>query len=247
VRLALAGVALGASLALTACGSVSLDPVARAADKTVNQGSGHVTLTASIGSGAEVVQLSGDGDFQTKPALGAMTMTVRGSGIDSTMDEVLSGSTIYMRSPLFASALPAGKSWLSVDLQRFGKRFGIDFNQLAQQSPADALESLKKNASVTKVGAETIDGTPTTHYRALVDVSRLSPKLQQATDLKTLPVDVWIDDSGLVRRLSESYTVSESGRSLPTTLRMLFSNYGEPVDVQVPSADETLDMTKLGG
>jgi LppX_LprAFG lipoprotein len=243
--LALAAVAL----ALTACGDVSLDPVAKAATTTVAKNTEHVTFTGNAAVGGQKIQMTGNGDFQTSPALGSMSLTLSGSGVNSTMDEVTHGTMIYLRSPLFTSNLPQGKSWLSLDLQKAAAKLGLNMSQFTQQSPTDTLQALEKAGSVTKVGTDVIDGTPTTHYRATIDLSKASngAKLEQLTHLKTVPVDVWIDSENLLRRVSESYSMTASGQQVSTRMNMLFSNYGEPVNVTVPSATDTIDMTTLGG
>lgn len=165
-----------------------------------------------------------------------------------TMDEVLSGSTIYMSSPLFTKSLPQGKHWLSLDLERADK-LGMNFNAYAQQSPADTLEALRKAGSVKKVGEETIDGRPTTHYRATVDYSKIpnGAKVQELTKLKAAPIDVWIGSDRLPRRMRVTYSTNAAGSVVSASMTMDFSNYGEPVHVQVPAANDTIDFTKLGG
>jgi LppX/LprAFG-like lipoprotein len=246
---ALAAAALAGTLSLTACGATSAvsTPVAQAATKTADKGSEHVTYSGTVSVAGQTMHMTGKGDFQNTPVLGAVSMTMKGDGQDTSVDAVMQGSTIYMRSPLFAKALPSGKSWLSLDLQKAGKQFGVDVSQFAQQSPTDVLTALEKTGTVTKVGDETLGGEQTTHYHALIDVSRISARLSSAMRVKTIPVDVWIGGDGLVRRITESVTAAAAGQTAATSMTTDFSNYGEQVNVQVPSADETLDMTKLGG
>lgn len=217
------------ALPLSACGSSS-DPVAKAATKATAAGSEHIVLTGTATTGGETVRMSGAGDFQSTPKLGAMHMSVQVQGKRIAMDEVLRGWTVYMRSPLFASVLPAGKTWGAVDLRKAGKRFGVDTSQYAQQDPTDILGALRQAGSVKKVGSATVDGVDTTHYRATVHLAKVAG---------AVPIDVWIDNDDLVRRMKTSYA--------STSMQMDFSKYGEPVSVQVPSANDTVDMTKLGG
>jgi LppX_LprAFG lipoprotein len=250
VKAVLAALALGATLALAACGStVSLDPVAKAADHTTAKGSEHVTYSGSVGVSGQTLQMTGAGDFQNDPRLGSMAMTMHGGGVNATVDAVMQGSTVYMRSSLFSSALPQGKSWVSIDVQKAGKKLGLDVSQFAQQSPTDTLAALEEAGSVTKVGDETVNGEATTHYKATIDFSKVpnGAAIQKLTNLQSVPVDVWIGSDGLLRRLTEQYSAGAAGQTTTTSLTMNFSNYGEPVFVHVPSAAETVDMTKLGG
>jgi hypothetical protein len=236
-------------LPLTACGGVSLNAVAKAADKATAAGSEHATITGTVGVAGQTVRMSGSGDFQTDPRLGSMHLSMNASGRQIEMDEVLQGWTVYMKSSIFSAQLPSGKSWVSLDLEKAGKKLGIDFNKFTQQDPSDMLAALKKSGSVQKVGAETIDGVDATHYHVVVDLSKApnGSQLMKLTNQKTIPADVWIDGQDQLRRMKESYTVTSAGQTVSTSMQMDLSNYGEQVNVQVPTANDTVDLTKLGG
>ena len=161
------------------------------------------------------------------------------------MDEVQKCTTVYMRSSVFSSNLPSGKSWVSINLASAAQKLGVNFAQYTQQDPTDILAALKKAGSVDKIGSETVAGTDTTHYRATIDLEKApnGKQLEKVTNLKALPVDVWVDGNNLLRRMTMKYSAGATS----TSMQMDLSNYGEPVNVQVPSASETVDMTKLGG
>jgi hypothetical protein len=198
--------------------------------------------------------MSGEGDFRNNPNLGSMTLSVSGPHA-LTMQEVVKDTTIYMSSDVFRSELPFGKSWLSMDIAKTTKAFGLDPSALSSstQSPTEALATLRASGGrVTKVGAETIGGVSTTHYTAVLDadrVAKVSNALNKAygANVTYQPVDVWIDGQDLVRRIHMAFSIS-GGTTLPATsmdMTIAFSNYGEAVDVSVPSDDATLDVTKL--
>jgi hypothetical protein len=154
-----------------------------------------------------------------------------------------------MKSPLFSSQLPSGKTWMSIDLQKAGNKLGLNTDEFTQQDPTDLLGALRKAGSLKKVGSETIDGVDTTHYSVTIDLAKApnGAKLEKVANLKSLPVDVWVDGNNQVRRLTESYTATSSGQSVATNMQIDLSNYGEQVHVPVPSANDTVDMTSLGG
>lgn len=237
------------ALPLTACGGVSLNAVAKAADKATAAGSEHATLAGTVSVAGQTLTMNGSGDFQTSPRLGSMHLSINAAGRQIEMDEVMQGSTVYMRSPIFSAQLPTGKSWVSLDLETVGRKVGIDFNKFTQQDPSDMLAALKKAGSVQKIGTESIDGIDTTHYHAIVDLSkaRYSSQLMKVTNRKSIPADVWIDGQDQLRRLKESYTFTSAGQTVSTSLQLDLSNYGEHVNVQVPSANDTVHLTKLGG
>jgi hypothetical protein len=236
-------------LPLSACGGVSINAVAKAATNASASGSEHIAITGTITAAGQGVNMKGDGDFQTDPKLGAMHFDMSVAGKHIVMDEVMQAETVYMKSPLFSSQLPAGKQWMSVDLQKAGAKLGVNLSQYMQQDPTDILAALKQVGSVDKVGSETVDGIDATHYRATIDLAKApnSQSLQQVTGLKSLPVDVWVDGNSQVRRMVMKYTTTASGQKISTNLRTDLSHYGEQVNVQVPSASDTVDMTKLGG
>lgn len=237
------------ALPLAACGGVSLNAVAKAADNATSKNSEHITLQATVSAAGQTVRMSGGGDFQTHPQLGAMHLSLDAAGKQIEMDEVMQGTTIYMKSALFTPTLPSGKTWVSIDLEQAGKKLGIDFNKFAQQNPTDLLGALKKAGSVQKVGTDVVDGVDTTHYKVTVDLAKApnGAQLMKLANVKTLPVDVWIDGQNLLRRMTETYNVTTGGQTVSTTMQMDLSSYGEQVNVQVPSADQTVDVTKLGG
>ena len=247
MRVALALVVL--ALPLSACGGVSLNAVAKAATKATAAGSEHVAMTATVGVAGQNVKMTGSGDFQTSPKLGSMHLEMDVAGRHVVMDEVMQGWTVFLKSPLFASRLPGGKHWMSVDLQKASAKLGVNLSQYTQQDPTDILGALKKAGSVSKIGSETVDGVDTTHYRATVDLSKApnGKRLQQLTQLKSLPVDLWIGGDNLLRRMVMHYSATVSGQTAATNMQMDLSNYGEQVNVQVPSASDTIDMTNLGG
>jgi LppX_LprAFG lipoprotein len=234
------------ALAASACGgdTVSLDPVAQAADTTAKQTSEHVEFTAT-GTGADGTRLSmsGSGDFQNDPQLGELTLSFAGAGGSSSIHEVMKDWTIYMSSPLFSRFLPDGKTWMSLDMKKATKAFGVDITSMSSQSPAQTLEQLRKSGSVARVGRARIDGAVTTHYRATVDLSKVpnGDKIVKLTGVRSEPVEVWVDRGGLLRRVQIAYSAPAQGS---VRMQMDFSHYGEPMYVQVPDDAVTFDATK---
>jgi hypothetical protein len=196
--------------------------------------------------------MQGEGDFQTDPQLGSMELNVTAPQTGTVkLKEVMSGWKVYMSSSTLTATLPAGKTWLSIDLEKQEKSLGIDLNQYSQGSPAQFLDRLRQTGTVTRVGPEQIDGQPTTHYRAMVDMSKLpsgfTKALQQAAiiDFKYRPLQVWVGADGLVRRMTISYSFVHSVGTTSMTITEDLSNYGEAVAIAVPSDDDTVDADKL--
>jgi hypothetical protein len=242
-------------------GSIVLDPVAQAAS-TTNAGSFRFTLSAS-NAGTGDLHGAGAYDADRKrlqigfdvpyPTGGSMRMDV----ITDTSD----GAVVYARFPL-APSLPSGKTWMKVDVEKLAKGSGLDLTQLLQAnqgSPAPVLDALVKTNESTKVGRETIDGVATTHYRSAVDPREAAlsqfrgdarKQLEQAlqtTHVASIPVDAWVGDDGLVRRLRLELPSDVTGRSTGGTITFTeeLSGYGDDVDVELPDESEVFDFSSI--
>lgn len=261
MRRAVVLLAAALPLVLVACGGgsssskqVDLNPVAyvqQAAKQSAQAPSEHVDLSATATLQGNPFSLTGAGDFDSAKKSGQMTVHANVQGLDMQIDEVLDGTTIYLKSPLLSASLPAGKTWMKLDLQKAGKAEGVDLSQLMGQDPAQSFAQLQASGNVTKVGDETIDGVDTTHYRGTIDLSKLpqAGKLKALANAKYGPYDVWIGkDDGYVHRVKSSYSVGQQSFGLT----MNFSDFGKDVIVDVPGASDTADVTNkslqgLGG
>ena len=245
-------------LTLAACGSggmsnteapklTPLRSVKSAATKTALAKSQHITLEGSSTTAGTPIQISGSGDFDNTKKLGSIHADFSAAGLSGTIDEVMNGTALYLKSPLFSAALPPGKTWLKLDLQKVGKSKGIDFSALLSQDPSSALAQLQASGNVTEVGDETIDGADTTHYRAHIDPAKLpqGAQRQALANAKYGPLDIWIGkDDGYVRRVRTSYS-TKTGTSArqAVALTMGFSDFDKAVSVSILADSETLDVT----
>ena len=64
-----------------------------------------------------------------------------------------------------------------------------------------------------------------------------------------MPVDVWLDASGLVRKLSMSFEATEASTSRSSEVAMSFElwDYGQDVDIELPPASQVVDASSLHG
>jgi hypothetical protein len=214
------------------------DPVAAvkgAAVKTAAAGSEKVGLVASIASGGQTVELKGSGGFDTKAHLGSLHATLAAGSISGALDEVSQGTALYVKSDLFGAMLPAGKSWIKLDLAQLARSQGLDISSLLSQDPSQALKQLESLKNVTKVGAEQLGGVATTHYTAAIEVSKLTGAAKGGTG----DYDVWIGDDGYVHRVRATI-ISKGSKATVTTD---FSGYGNKVTVDVPPKSQVYDGT----
>ena len=272
----LAGIAVAApALAMVGfgCGEddVSPDTVAQAADRTVEAGGSKVVLTGSIeGEGIPRIPFSGDGAMDAKGQRGELKLRFSkpggaGGGDKFVIEETFDRQVIYMRSPLLRPGLPGGKEWLKIDLRRATRELGADVGQLGgvgQDNPTNSLRTLRAvSGDVEKLGEEKVRGVSTTGYKATIDLRRY-PKLVPARERReaqtaverlvrlsgtaTVPVEVWIDKKGLLRRERLTYSFkSPQGGRLKTRLQLELFDFGTPVDVDTPAPAEVYDATRL--
>jgi hypothetical protein len=255
------------------CGgsAVALDPVAAAATKTQSAGAAHMTLSISFSSpkvasgrtltlgGIGVVDNgSADLTFDLRSILAA---TGAPATAPSTLHEIAlrkDGDTLLFMSA-GDQALFGGKHWLELDISKVAKSAGLgalSSSQPGTQDPMQLLEFLKATgAKVQDLGSATVDGAPTTHYRATIDVASLlqkeagsNPLLQQAAGaigVKTLPEDVWVGKDGLLRRLRADFSLTANNVPLHLTMAMDLTDYGLSTTVTAPPADDTFDATSF--
>ena len=176
-----------------------------------------------------------------------------------------SGLVEYMRSAMFDGHLPAGKSWIRLDVGKYAKKAGIDVTQVMQSSSADPTQTLamlrESAADGLVIGKETVTGVATTHYHAVIDLRRV---IARATDPEArlslqrvvaltgtfYPIDVWIDQKGYLRRMvTSSYETlpDGSGTRVQATIAENLSDFGAAVAAPVPSGDGVVDAEDVPG
>jgi hypothetical protein len=231
-----------------AAGVSAARAVRDAAAKTVAAGSEHARVAAKVSVGGQDVSLSGQGDFDTAKHVGSLHADFSLAGTQSSLDEVSDGTSIYVRSPFFSAFLPAGKSWLALDLRTASSTLGAAASALLTLDPAAVVGQLKALGNVEDLGGEQLGGVQVEHYRGTIDPSKLSGSAGQAAQAAGAsfgPFDVWVGGDGYVHKLRTSTSAGSSLQTAKTTLTMAFSDFGKTVSVSVPPASETVDATKV--
>lgn len=185
------------------------------------------------------------------------------------------GNTLYQKyPPEFQAQLTGGKSWAKVDLdalpqEQYGPGAADPGTGAQSSDPTQQLAYLKSvSDSVEKVGKEEIRGVSTTHYRATVDLGKdleqYDPQTRKAykeiikeLDGEKLPVEVWLDNEGQVRRYemtmplilpedpsSPNGAVKKDPRGSIAIVQELY-DFGTPVNVEAPPPAQTSDVTDM--
>jgi hypothetical protein len=269
--------AVAGAAALSGCGASStIDPVAQAADVTSQQQGAQISLLEQLtGPGLPAgTTISGTGyvneparetlltlDLSKVPGLGGA-----GAG-SSTATLEMHYPTLYMRFPALTGELPAGKTWIKLDLGAVAKSAGINLSQLSSSGGIDPTQYLSylraSGTQLTTVGPETINGVATTHYRTTIELSRVVDalpaadrasaeagiaQLEKTSGIHAIPIDVWVDAQHRVRR--EQFTLSvnsPTAQGVQISVRVDYLSFGPTPPIVPPPASSVFDLTGLLG
>ena len=287
--------ALLALLAVGAAGCASaseavpeLTSLASVAQQSSTADSARFALTAelTVPGTDEPLRFSAEGGFDTPAKRAQMTIDLSslaelfkslgssfggtvtgdlGSSDDWKLEVIQDGDTAYVRFPLLAKELPAGKTWIKGDAKDLSSADAgqlSQFGSFAGTDPRDVFAFLKAvSGAIEAVGSDEIRGVETSHYRATVDTAKLAqlvPAAQRQSlggldksaaqaGLSELPLDIWIDADQRVRKLSIDIDAKQPGtdESVQAALVVELYDYGSPLDLQLPPADQVVDAATL--
>jgi hypothetical protein len=179
------------------------------------------------------------------------------------------GSVLYIQAPMLTPYLPATTRWIKVDPASLPGSHGELDAATAAANPAAILGAIKDALTVEEVGADTVDGSKATHYRATVDLVKLLPlladmasdgnkptgaEMQEAKDqltksgLETLPVEVWVNEDGFLKQMRlmlDLSSIDPDHRGTSISLTLTLSDIGQPISIDVPPASQVTDMTDV--
>ena len=256
--LALVPVVLALALLAAACGSQTVlqrDVVAAAAAKTSDAGSSRVAFEVTATPFGRDVTVSGQGTFDYEAARGRIELDAASLLAGSRLEVRIVDSRIFVRVPAALAWTPGAKPWVAVgdgSLDAYGLG-GL------RQDPGQLLSLLRASSTkVAETGTAVVRGTETTRYVAQVELTRAlqanadalgltaseREALRRAADelrgrsaRQTLPVVVFVDGEGLVRRL----TLRDADGSVSVD----FWDFGADVDVEAPPARDVSDLSGL--
>ncbi|HEX4654907.1 MAG TPA: hypothetical protein VH274_04115 [Mycobacteriales bacterium] len=220
-------------------------------------GTSSLDLTMTMSIDGHDVSATGDGAFDYRKHLGRVDLDMAGLG---TMQEIVTRHAIFMRMPDGMAGVMAtgGKPWLELRFSAL-KAAGLDMNKLMNSNPtadpASMLRVLSDATGIKQTGTETIDGASTTRYSATGSIGDLlrAEGVNDVVDTSKLPADVtdsqlhfdvWVDHTGLPRRLTMTMDLAGMGTM---TMTMHFYGFGDPVTVIVPPKSVVTDISNLAG
>ncbi len=241
-------------------GEADLNPIAEAAEQTQSLSGARmdIDVTYTTRGGGVTVRAHGDGEINWRTGRERASLTLPIPDKPLTIQTVSDGDTVYIQTSKELEQLPPGKRWVGISPFQ-----GHDASStLAGGADADQLlKGLEAcGAKIQDAGEETIDGVSTERYRGQIPLLGLVRKMRKDGQVASaqalenslgktadsIPVEVWIDDEGIVRRLREVPTLQTGGNDdLSMDIRIDFHDFGVEPDISVPPPDEVLDLTPL--
>ena len=251
-------------------------PIARAA--TISEATPgyrmHMTMAVSVPTLAAPVTASADGVVDLRDHASSMSMAMDFSQMPQAaqalgtttmrMGFVQDGAVMYVKLPgALATSVPglAGRPWIKMDLAKLSGIPGLSsmMSNPTMSDPTQMLRYLRAGSDgVTNEGQERVDGIATTHFRAQLNLDRLTAglpsaeqgavhaalsRLEQAVSVHDFPIDVWIDSSQLVRRVVMSLALSSpTGQAFQETVTADLTDYGAQRRPSPPPADQVQDI-----
>lgn len=236
--------------------------IAEAAEKTTEAKTARIATLVRVAEPGGQQRFGGRGRFDFERRAGEMMLELiegESAGFGNAK-AVFVDSTVYYELPV--GALGGGKRWIQLDLQNIADASGIDFGPLVQGSQADPTQYLlwlgALGPGITKIGEEDVRRVPTSRYRAAVDLSLLEQQappgkeaewaayvqtLRDRLGVAFIPVEVWVDDEGLIRRFNHEYGFSAEGTTAVVTTEIF--DFGVAVNVSAPPPAQVVTMTDL--
>jgi hypothetical protein len=236
------------------------NPVAAAAEATSDAGGVRINFTGSSQGPAQMT-MSGRGVMNGETNRASIAMSATGSTATGTqgftLEEIVDDGDLYLQSPELGAALGGSSKWMLMRSEALGDLLqGNASGAGMSASPTQQLDALKDASyEVTQVGSEQLNGGATTHYRALLDIDKLTDEIKDEVSsdfgdlieksmdqVSSATVDVWIDADGLLRRETSTSSMGSLGSF---TMTMDFSHYGIHPDIELPPSSEVFDVTPL--
>jgi hypothetical protein len=207
----------------------------------------------------------------------AMDLTLEGAGIPGQVKVSASGAQDHGsrrgdyhlevsaadRSQRFEMRIVDDDVYLRVPGEATWQRFdaaAVGGPGSGASDPTAALDYLRGvSGSVEDQGTETVRGVDTRKLHADVDVGLAAQQVRgaarggilalQQLGVTTIPVDVWIDDQGRLRREFATLDISNQGQQARMTITLELFDYGVPVDVEAPPERQVVegDPSSLSG
>ena len=239
---------IGLLLALGVIGPLrgDRDAVAAAVENARDAGSAFVDVQREFrNSNGKIFSRShGEGMFSFRGLGGVLDIRNAGASYNQEpqLRYIFRGQTIYV----FGYGSRKNR-WCQYHLLSSGRVFGALTG--FSDDPSQALSNLREHGHAEKVGEEELLGAKTTHYTGEIDLRAVQTDATTSVrervrefmsiSVSKLPVDLWLDEDDLVRRIRTTFTLPGEAFGGATglvqaTVSIDFSQYGLEVRPELP-------------
>ncbi|WIX82072.1 hypothetical protein QRX50_15565 [Amycolatopsis carbonis] len=231
---------------------------------TAKSKSSKMSMTMSIGG----KNMTAEGLMSYDPANLKMSMTMTTDGQQSEIR--LIDKTMYMKLPASEAAqMGTDKPWVKISPDSddpISKALSGSMSQASEQSdPTKILDQISQAGRIVSSDQTTLDGQPVNHYKVEIDVAKGIDKMLDSVPAESrdqakqllegknikMPAEIWLnkdqlplqitmDEGELMKALGAPASAAGSGKIL-----VKYSDWGTPVDVTAPPADQVTDMSEI--
>ncbi|HEY2700489.1 MAG TPA: hypothetical protein VGJ45_33860 [Pseudonocardiaceae bacterium] len=239
-----------------------INAIEAAYTSTTGAGTAKISVDASLVAAQGMnFSISANGSMDFAHKTGDMTTSIMGMDLEVRFIDGVE----YIHAPTQLLGKDGGKPWVKLDLNEVAKqKLGQSLDQLTSGTPTDPsqmLSYLRGMGSVTDKGPDTVDGVQTEHYLAEMNVSELArnehltadqtAQIQKVLGEGQVPMNLWIDGQNRLRQLKYAQnmdlgamtgqTTGPGAGSVALEETLKLSDFGVPVNVTAPPADQTED------
>ncbi|MET7989933.1 hypothetical protein ABZU76_03380 [Amycolatopsis sp. NPDC005232] len=231
---------------------------------TAKSKSSKMSMTMSVGG----KNVTAEGLMSYDPANLKMSMTMTTDGEQSEIR--LIDKTMYMKLPASeASQMGTDKPWVKISPDAndpISKALAGSMSQASEQSdPTKILDQISEAGRIVSSDQTTLDGQPVNHYKFEIDIAKSMDKmlasvpaesqaqvkeLLKGKDIK-MPAELWVnkdqlplqitmDESEMMKAMGVPASAAGSGKIV-----VKYSDWGAPVEVTAPPADQVADLGEL--
>lgn len=208
--------------------------------KTGLENSTTAQMTMTMNAGGAAIDAEGDVDYTTTPPGMAMTMTNQMMGNQQIELRLVDG-VMYMNMGSMSN-----NKFVAYDLSDTGNLPPGIGGMAEQMDPLAAFEQVEPALkSVTFVGEENVDGEDLAHYDLVLDTSKMESMQGLPAEAglpKEIGYDMYFDDEFRIRQMNMTMDAAQ-----PIDVEVTLSEWGEPVEIEAPPADDVVDPSTMGG
>lgn len=183
----------------------------------------HVVMTTTTAAGD--VAMTGDMNSAATPPEMKMTMDMGSAGLGK-MTVIMVDNTVYMNM-----GAATKNKFVKMTADQMASS-GVDISQ-----QVDPVKSMKEFVDAYQSGKFVGTDANGDHYRIVIDPRKVTGQLDGAaagTLPKSMSMDMWIKD--------DKITVTTVDMGTLGSMKMVYSKWGEPVDVQAPPASQLITI-----